>query len=362
MLFAATAFAAGVSHSATAALTTSASAVSTIATQSPNGLSALVESTVPSAVASVLPSIATTTAPVTQTTVAIPAYLEVSATFAGALAGALVGVDREFDLVGVTALAVFAGLGGGMIRDVLLQKYGIYALQNPRVLIAALIAALLGFFFFTAARRARPLLFLIDALSLGMFCVLGSDKALLAGLTFIPAILLGTITSVGGGVIRDVLTDQTPQVLRPGGFYATASVAGATMYVAMVGWLNIVKPLAMVMTVLVVLSLRLLSVWLGWQSPTPRDLTPTFAAMPRHVMRSGNAVIVKMLEVLGMPKQRVPAETWPAEVADESQPPESPPEPPARPEARMQTTGDKDSDAAPDDWLDPGDGKGAPPA
>jgi uncharacterized membrane protein YeiH len=340
MLLAATALAATASPAAVA----SASALSTLATGAPHGLSALVESTVPSAVASILPSLATTTAPVTQTSVTIPAFMEVSATFAGALAGALVGVDRKFDLIGVTALAVFAGLGGGIIRDVLLQKYGIYALQNPRVLISALLAALLGFFFFTAARRARPLLFLIDALSLGLFCVVGSDKALLAGLTFLPAILLGTITSVGGGVIRDVLTDQTPQVLRPGGFYATASVTGATLYVLLVGWIGIVKPIAMVLTVAVVVSLRLLSEWLGWQSPTPTDLGPRFAAVPRHVIRTGNAWVVKTLEVLGMPD---PYASWATARK--------------RKEDAAAPGPDEGSSAPPDDWLDPGDGEDVPP-
>jgi len=353
MLLASTALAANASHLTTAALAASASALSTVATGVPHGIAAIVESSVPGAVASVLPSNATTTAPVTSSSIAIPAVIEVSATFAGALAGALVGVDRKLDLIGVTTLAVFAGLGGGIIRDVLLQKYGIYALQNPRVLIAALVAALLGFFFFTAARRARPLLFLIDAISLGLFAVLGSDKALLAGLTFLPAILLGTITSVGGGVIRDVLTDRTPQVLRPGGFYATASVAGATLYVLMVGWLNLVKPLAMVMSVLLVLALRLLSEWLGWESPTPKDLTPAVAAVPRHVLRSGNAAIMKVLEMLGMPvPARMSARRDRADAAAAAA---------AAPVAPPEQAGDR-SDAPPDDWLDPGDGDGAPPA
>jgi uncharacterized membrane protein YeiH len=249
-----------------------------------------VATALPQAIASVLPSVATTTAPVTASTVTIPAYLEVSAAFAGALAGALVGVERKFDAVGVTTLAIVAGLGGGIIRDVLLQKHGIYALENPRVLIATLAAALMAFFFFTAATRIRPVLFLIDSLSLGLFCVIGSDKALLAGLTIIPAILLGTITSVGGGVLRDLLTDDVPQVLRPGGLYAVASVTGATAYVLMVSWLDIVKPFAMVVVVVVVLGLRLLSERLGWSSPVPVDLTGHVVAAPRETYRAFSRV------------------------------------------------------------------------
>jgi uncharacterized membrane protein YeiH len=286
---------------ASSAASATASLAATATTAAPSGLEALVESTVPSAVAGFLPSLATTTTPITQSLVTIPAYLEVSAAFAGALAGAIVGVERKFDIVGVATLAVVSGLGGGMIRDVLLQKYGIYALQNPRVLIATLVAALMGFFFFTAATKARPLLFLVDALSLGLFCVLGSDKALLAGLAFIPAILLGTITSVGGGVLRDVLTNQEPHVLQPGGFYATASALGATLYVLLVGWLNIVKPVAMIAVVLFVLSLRLLSEWLGWQSPIPMDLTPKVVAVPRRVYHTSSAAFETVLRAIGVP-------------------------------------------------------------
>jgi uncharacterized membrane protein YeiH len=262
-----------------------ASIASTATTAAPSGLAGVVESGVPQAIASVLPSSVTTTMPITASTITIPAVLEVSAAFAGALAGSLVGVERKFDIVGIATLAIVAGLGGGIIRDILLQDYGIYALQNPRMLIAVLLAAVVGFFFAGAATKVRPALFLIDAISLGLFAVIGSDKALLAGLTFIPAILLGSITSVGGGVLRDLLTGEIPpQVLRPGGFYATASVTGAVLYVTLVGWLNIVKPVAMIAVILVVLALRLLSEWLGWLSPVPIDLTPSVASVPRRTM------------------------------------------------------------------------------
>jgi uncharacterized membrane protein YeiH len=283
---------------ASVAASSAASIASTVAS-APTGLAAIVESTVPSAVASVLPSIATTTAPVTSgSPLTIPLSLEVGATFAGALAGALVGVERKFDIVGIGTLAIVSGLGGGMIRDVLLQKYGIYALMYPRLLIACLIAALIGFFFFTAAKAVRPLLFLFDALSLGLFCVTGADKALLAGLTFLPAILLGSITSVGGGVLRDLLTDQVPHVLRPGRFFALASVTGATLYVALVGWLNIVKPLAMVVVVLVVLILRVGSQMLGWVTPEPVDLTDAVAKAPGRFGRASGRAAARFVAAI----------------------------------------------------------------
>lgn len=242
-------------------------------------------------VASALPSVATTTAPITAVAVRVPAAFEIAATFAGALAGALVGVKLRFDLVGIATLAVVSGLGGGIIRDVLLQKYGIYALENPGLLIATLIAAFVVFFFFSLADRLQWILFLVDALSLGIFAAIGSDKALLAGLAVVPAILLGTITAVGGGVLRDMLTNDVPQVLRPGGYYATVAVAGSISYVALADWLHMVKPFALLVSVVLVVGLRLITHWLGWQTPTATDLTPLVARAPKHAVRTGGRAL-----------------------------------------------------------------------
>lgn len=286
------------SLAATSSLVATGSAAATsVAAQ----VGSFVATTVPEVAASVLPSAVTTTAPVSAVAVTVPPALEVAAAFAGGLAGAIVGVRRELDAVGVITLAVAAGLGGGIVRDLLLQRYGIYALENPRLLIAVLIAALLAFFFFGAVRKARPLLLVVDALALGLFACIGTDKALLAGLTVLPAILLGTITSVGGGMIRDVLTGEVPQVLRPGGLYATAAVLGAMAYVGLVSWLNVVKPVATLAVIVLVLGIRALSQWLGWQSPTPTDLTPLVAAAPGKAFRTGGRAIQWTRRIFGAP-------------------------------------------------------------
>ncbi len=228
--------------------TTTASVAASAATIPTAGLGSMIATTAQQFVASALPSAATTSTPVTEVAAQVPAAFEITATFAGALAGALVGVRLRFDLVGVLTLAVISGLGGGIIRDVLLNTE-VYALENPRLLIAALAAALVVFFFFSLADRLQWSLFFVDAISLGIFAAIGSDKALLAGLAIIPALLLGTVTAVGGGLLRDVLTNDVPQVLRPGGFYASVAVAGCVTYVTLVSWLNVVKPLALVVTV-----------------------------------------------------------------------------------------------------------------
>lgn len=291
---------------ATIVATATASAVESTVTTSPlEELGSQVATAVVDIVASTLPSIATTTVPVTTMPAQAPPGFELVATFAGALAGALVGVKLRFDLIGVLTLAVVSGLGGGMLRDVLLNT-DVYAFANPQLLVAAVLAGVGVFFFFTLADRLQWSLLLVDALSLGIFSAIGADKALVAGLAYIPAVLLGTVTAVGGGVIRDVLTNQVPQVLRPGGFYATAAVAGSLTYLTLADLMNVVKPLALIVAAGLVFAIRLVTRWRGWQTPTPTDLTPVVTRVPLHAVRSGRRLVGRMWRGPGEKKSGPP--------------------------------------------------------
>jgi uncharacterized membrane protein YeiH len=258
---------------------------SSMTTGSPGSITSMVTSGLPSVVASILPSGVTTTAPLTSSVITLPQTFELAATFAGGLAGALVAVRAEFDAVGVTTIAIVSGLGGGIIRDVLLQDQGIYALERPGLLAAVLLAAVVAFFFSGAARHAKLPMDVIDAISLGLFAVAGSDKSLLAGLTVIPVIMLGTITAVGGGLLRDILMGKVPHILRPGTLYAAAAVIGSVVYVLLAGWLNIVKPVALAVVVVLVVLLRVIAILRGWNAPVPRDFTPEVSRIPRHAVR-----------------------------------------------------------------------------
>ena len=256
-----------------------------VAASGSEGLGNLIATGLPSAIASFLPSGATTTTPLTATVIAVPQAVEFAATFTGGLYGGLAAVRAEFDAVGVATIAIVSGLGGGMIRDVLLQDQGVYALEHPRLLLAALVGALIAFFFASATHRATGAMRFIDAISLGLFAVAGADKALLAGLTFIPVVMLGTITAVGGGLLRDLLMGKVPHILRPGTLYAAVAVVGSALYVVLAGWLNVVKPLGLVIVVLVVVLLRMIAVRFGWQAPIPTDLTPAVSRFPRHAVQ-----------------------------------------------------------------------------
>lgn len=249
-------------------------------------IESIVTSVVPSVVASLLPSTATTTTPVEAAPLFLPVGFEVAAIFAGALSGALTAVTKRYDIIGVFVIALVNGLGGGIMRDVLLQDYGIFALETPRALYAVVAAALIGMFFASASERLRPALLIVDAFSLSLFGLVGADRALVAGLDPLPAILLGAITAAGGGVIRDLLLAREPALLRKGSFYASAAVTGSAFYVLVTTWLNISKPVAMAAAAAIALVMRFGSLWLGWESPEPIDLTPRVTAMPKRLLRT----------------------------------------------------------------------------
>lgn len=261
--------------SVAASITATASAVASATTGAVDatGFASVITTVVPSMIASVLPSAVTTTLPVTATILKVPMLYELTAAFVGGLSGATRAAEKRMDISGVMVLAIVNALGGGILRDVLLQNRGIAAFTHWQLLAIALVAAGVGFFFSSLGRRLeRPFLYL-DALSLGLFAIVGADKALLAGLSIVPAVLLGVVTSVGGGVIRDVLCNETPQVLKPGTLSGTAAALGSTLYVLLVTWMHIVKPVALLVAVVMTVTLRILSVKRGWTAPEPVDYT-----------------------------------------------------------------------------------------
>jgi len=271
-------------HAAVVASQVATSAAS--ATTAPAAVESFIATTVPSMLASVLPSGVTTTAANAARVgaVSVPIAWDLLAAFAGALSGGLTAVKRKFDIVGVLTLAIVVGMGGGIIRDVLLQKYGIAAFADNRYLLCAVAAAMVAFFFSGAVTKlAKPMLY-INAVSLGLFVVVGADKALRAGMTLMPAIMLGVITATGGGLLRDLLSGEVPTILRPGAMYSTVAVLGSGVYVLSVSWLGVVKPVAALFAIALAVGLRLLAMWRGWQGPVPRDYTDAIAARYRRAL------------------------------------------------------------------------------
>jgi uncharacterized membrane protein YeiH len=211
---------------------------------------------------------------VTESVLEPPLWIELPAVVAGALAGALFAQKRGLDVIGVLTLALVSGLGGGILRDVLLARIPL-ALRESWYLLTVAGAALVGAFFAEAANRMRLALLVIDAVSLGLFTVVGVQGGLGAGLPVPTAILLGIITGVGGSVLRDILVGETPpRMLRRGPPYATAAALGAAAYVGLEVGLDVRRFVAQVAAVIVVCLVRGVATWRRWGSPEPRDLTP----------------------------------------------------------------------------------------
>lgn len=152
---------------------------------------------------------------------------------AGALGGAAETArdEREhYDIVGVIGLGLVAALGGGVTRDLLLGHGAPLAFTDVRYLFFALGGAFLGMLLHREFNRIAPALLFIDAAALGLYAVAGSTRAVDAGLTTLPALLLGAITAAGGGAIRDVIAGRRPSIFLPGQPYVLVALFASAVY------------------------------------------------------------------------------------------------------------------------------------
>jgi len=188
--------------------------------------------------------------------------------FVFAVSGALVAVRKNLDLFAALVLGGVTGLGGGFIRDVLIGATPPAALADWRYLIVPVAAGLLTFFLHAPLGRLERFITVFDAFGLALFCVTGALKAVGYGLEPVPAALLGMVTGIGGGMIRDVLAGSVP-VIFEGVVYATPALAGASVAVllnetALPIWAVAAAGFG------TCLSFRLLAMVRGWRAPMPR--------------------------------------------------------------------------------------------
>lgn len=156
--------------------------------------------------------------------------LDIGGTFVFAISGAMAAVNRRLDIFGILVLAFVAGNVGGITRDVLIGAVPPAALTDGRYLLASVVAGLITFASYAGVRRLRRPVLLFDAVGLSFFAIAGAQKALAFGLDPVMAALLGMLTGIGGGMMRDVLLREIPQVLRSD-LYAVAALAGASIVV-----------------------------------------------------------------------------------------------------------------------------------
>jgi uncharacterized membrane protein YeiH len=192
--------------------------------------------------------------------------LDLGGTFVFAISGAMTAIKHRLDVFGVLVLSFAAGNAGGITRDLLIGAVPPAAIADWRYLGVSVLAGLVTFFGYSMTDRFRNDVLWSDAVGLAFFAVAGAEKALVHGLAPIMAALLGMLTGVGGGMLRDVLVAQIPVVLRAD-LYALASLAGATVVV--VGHVLHVSPIATtVVGGALCFALRFMAIRHGWRLPT----------------------------------------------------------------------------------------------
>jgi uncharacterized membrane protein YeiH len=157
--------------------------------------------------------------------------LDLIGTFVFAISGAASGVKHRLDVFGVSVLAFVAGNAGGVTRDLLIGAVPPAAIRDWRYIVASLIAGVATFFWYPRITRLHQVVLLFDAAGLGVFAVSGTHKALAYGIHPFVAALLGMLTGIGGGMLRDLLVREIPVVLRSD-LYALAALLGAAIVVA----------------------------------------------------------------------------------------------------------------------------------
>ena len=192
-------------------------------------------------------------------------FLDLLGTAAFAASGALAGVQRRMDLLGVVVLGLVTAVGGGTIRDVLLGAVPPFCFNDENYLYLSIVVALLVFYFHHSLDFLhRPLLY-FDALGLGTFLVIGTGKALKYNAGFLVAVMMGVVTATAGGVVRDVLSDQVPFILQKE-IYATACIVGGILYYALYQ-VGVNESLTAVIAALVVVVIRVIAIHRHWSLP-----------------------------------------------------------------------------------------------
>jgi uncharacterized membrane protein YeiH len=188
-------------------------------------------------------------------------------TFAFALSGGLLGVRKQFDLFGVLFLSFVAAVVGGITRDILIGALPPTAITEIHYFLLAIGGGLITFYWYPgiASRQAQILLF--DAVGLGLFAVIGTQKAIAHGIHPLMAALLGMISGIGGGISRDILAGEIPFVLRSD-LYALAALAGGAI-VSAAYVVGIPSIYSMVLGAAICIFLRIMAIYRGWSAPTP---------------------------------------------------------------------------------------------
>jgi len=210
---------------------------------------------------------------VTTATFVIPLWADLLAVGVGALQGALFAGQfrsHRLDLLGVAIVGIATGLGGGILRDILISQVPA-ALGSNWYVPVAIAAALLGMLLERVFSRLNGAITALDALTLGLFGAIGTTKALAIGLPAIPSVFIGLLSAVGGSILRDVLLNTPIAIMQVGSLYAVAAILGSGTLATLIAT-GVPVFLAALVCVLVTFAVRVLAVLFNWSLPEQRRL------------------------------------------------------------------------------------------
>jgi len=196
--------------------------------------------------------------------------LDLLGTVAFAASGALAGVRRRMDLLGVVVLGIVTATGGGVMRDVLLNDTPPFCFKNEVYLYLAVISSIVVFVTPRRFERMNRAMLLLDALGLGTFLVIGTSKALAFHLGLMGSIIMGVMTATCGGLVRDLLSNQIPLILQRE-IYASACVVGGALFYFL-HQTQVSSAVTLTVSALTVIAIRCTAILKGWQLPRGKAL------------------------------------------------------------------------------------------
>jgi uncharacterized membrane protein YeiH len=198
--------------------------------------------------------------------------IDILGTFSFATAGAAAAMEKKLDPFGVLILAFVTAIGGGTIRDVLIGAFPVAWLGSATTIWVIITGAIVALLFGSYLKKMNSLLFLFDALGLGLFTLIGIQKGIIYGFGTGICVMLGTITGCFGGVLRDVLLNNVPLIFRKE-IYASASIAGGLLFFLLLQ-AGFAEKLCSIASILLVFFVRILAVRYHWSLPSFYEKKP----------------------------------------------------------------------------------------
>lgn len=236
----------------------------------------------------------------TEEMVQIPIAFEMVAVIVASASGVLAAREKKLDLIGAIGLAVIVSLGGGLTRDIILQEHDVYILQQPLALPVSIGTAAAVFAFPWMVEKPDRLIAVLDIFSVGLFAVMGADKTMAYGYPPITCVMMGFITAVGGGMLRDICLARVPYIFQRSNLYAMAAIAGAITYMVLIESLGMWNIAAAIISVALTMFIRWWSLRYNIMSPTefdphklPEPVKKVARPVVRPIQRAGRRISAK---------------------------------------------------------------------